>query len=156
ETDLFLESQVHEDRPLIELLTANYTYVNERLGRFYDIPHVYGAHFRRVAVTDPNRQGLLGHASVLTVTSYSTRTSPVLRGKYVLDNLLGSPPPAPPPDVPALKEVGEGKEAPTTVRARLEAHRRNPVCASCHARMDPIGFALEKFNGIGRWRTTEF
>jgi mono/diheme cytochrome c family protein len=155
ESELFIESQLRDDRPLTDLLSANYTFVNERLARFYGIPNIYGTHFRRVTVNDPNRIGLLGHGSLLTVTSYSTRTSPVLRGKFVLDNFLGAPPAAPPPDVPDLKEKGEGGES-ATVRARMEAHRKNPVCASCHARMDPIGFALEKFNAIGRWRTTEF
>jgi mono/diheme cytochrome c family protein len=155
ETELFLESQVSEDRPLIELLTANYTFANEQLARFYGIPNVYGSHFRRVTMTDPNRRGLLGQGSILTVTSYSTRTSPTVRGKYLLTNILGSPPPPPPANVPALKENGESGEAPTSVRARLEAHRKNPVCASCHARMDPLGFALENFTAIGKWRTTE-
>jgi hypothetical protein len=155
ETMLFLESQLREDRPALELLTANYTFVNERLARFYGIPNVYGSHFRRVPLKDPNRAGLLGQASILTVTSYSTRTSPVVRGKYLLSNILGSPPPPPPPDVPALKEAGEGGTLPPTMRARMEAHRKNPVCAGCHARMDPLGFALENFNAIGKWRTTE-
>ena len=154
ETTLFLESQVQEDRPLVELLTANYTFVNERLARFYGIPHVYGNRFRRVELTDPNRAGLLGHASLLTVTSYSTRTSPVVRGKYLLSNILGSPPPPPPPDVEALEEPDVSQLRPT-MRARMEAHRANPVCAACHAPMDPLGFALENFNAIGKWRTTE-
>jgi hypothetical protein len=154
ETLLFLESQLRDDRPLEELLTANYTFVNERLARFYGIPHVYGSHFRRVTMTDPNRAGLLGHGSILTVTSYSTRTSPVVRGKYLLSNILGSPPPPPPANVPPLPETG-GAAAPQTMRARMEAHRRNPVCAACHARMDPLGFALENFNPIGKWRVLE-
>jgi hypothetical protein len=128
--------------------------VNERLARFYGIPHVYGSHFRRVTMTDPNRAGLLGHGSILTVTSYSTRTSPVVRGKYLLSNILGSPPPPPPANVPPLPETG-GAAAPQTMRARMEAHRRNPVCAACHARMDPLGFALENFNPIGKWRVLE-
>jgi hypothetical protein len=153
ETTLFLESQLREDRPLIELLTAEYTFVNERLARFYGIPKVYGSHFRRVR-SAANRAGLLGHASLLTVTSYSTRTSPVVRGKYILSNLLGSPPPPPPPNVEALQEPSEG-QARRTMRARMEEHRRNPVCASCHTRMDPLGFALENFNAIGKWRTIE-
>ena len=154
ETMLFLESQLREDRPLVELLTANYTFVNERLARFYGIPHVYGSQFRRVALNDPNRAGLLGHASILTVTSYSTRTSPVVRGKYLLSNILGSPPPPPPPNVEALQEPNASQVRPT-MRARMEAHRKNPVCAGCHAPMDPLGFALENFNAIGKWRTTE-
>jgi len=155
ETQMFLESQVRDDRPATELLTANYSFLNERLGHFYGIPGVYGSHFRRVELTDPNRAGLLGQGSILTVTSYSTRTSPVVRGKWLLTNILGSPPPPPPPDVPALKENGEGGEAPSTVRARMEAHRKNPVCATCHSRIDPMGFALENYSAIGKWRTTE-
>src|SRR5262249_33539542 len=155
ETQLFLESQVHEDCPAGSLLTADYTFLNERLAHFYGISNVYGSHFRRVALTNPNRGGLLGQGSILTVTSYSTRTSPVVRGKWLLTNLLGSPPPPPPPDVPALKANGEGGEAPSTVRARMEQHRKNAVCASCHVRMDPMGFALENYSAIGKWRTTE-
>ena len=156
ETELFIESQLRGDRSVVELLNADHTFVNERLARFYGIPNVYGTHFRRVKVTDPARRGLLGHGSILTVTSYSNRTSPVQRGKYVLDNLLGSPPPAPPPNVEGLAEAGEGGAPATTVRARMEAHRQNPVCASCHAQMDPIGFALENFDAIGKWRESEF
>ncbi len=156
ETELFIESQLRADRSVVELLNADHTFVNERLARFYGIPNVYGTHFRRVKVTDPARRGLLGHGSILTVTSYSNRTSPVQRGKYVLDNLLGSPPPAPPPNVEGLAEAGEGGAPATTVRARMEAHRQNAVCASCHAQMDPIGFALENFDAIGKWRESEF
>ncbi len=156
ETELFLDSQVREDRGVIELLNAEYTFVNERLARFYGIPDVYGSHFRRVPVTNPNRRGLLGHGSLLTVTSYSNRTSVVQRGKFVLDNFLGAPPPPPPPNVEALKEPSEDGGQAATLRARMEAHRKNPVCASCHARMDPIGFALENFDAIGNWRTSEF
>jgi hypothetical protein len=156
ETEMFLDSQLHDDRPVPELLTANYTFLNERLAKFYGVPHVYGARFRRVQMTDPDRMGLLGHGSILTVTSYSTRTSPVVRGKWLLTNILGSPPPPPPADVPALIEAGEGGAAPSTVRERLSAHRKSPVCASCHRRIDPMGFALENFNAIGRWRTSEF
>jgi hypothetical protein len=155
ETELFLESQLREDRSVVELLSADYTFVNERLAKFYGIPNVYGTHFRRVTLPDDRRAGLLGQASILMVTSYSTRTSPVVRGKWLLENILGSPPPPPPPNVPPLKENGEGGEQPTSVRARLEEHRKNPVCASCHAPMDPLGFALENFDAIGRWRTTE-
>jgi hypothetical protein len=153
ETELLIESQLREDRGVVDLLTADYTFVNERLARHYGIPNVYGSHFRRVPVTQPERRGLLGHGSVLTVTSYSTRTSPVVRGKWLLENVLGAPPPPPPPDVPALQENDEAAR-PTSVRERMEAHRNNPVCASCHARMDPLGFALENFDAIGRWRTT--
>ena len=155
ETELFLESQLREDRSVLELLTANYTFVNERLAKFYGIPRVYGAHFRRVTLPDANRAGLLGHGSILTVTSYSTRTSPVVRGKWVLENILGAPPPPPPPNVPPLKEPGEAGAPPATMRQRMEQHRQNPVCAACHVRMDPLGFALENFSGIGKWRTHE-
>src|SRR6202035_2342246 len=140
--------------PLEELLTANYTFVNERLAKFYGIPNVYGTHFRRMTIADSNRAGLLGQASILTVTSYANRTSPVLRGKWLLDTILGAPPPPPPPNVPPLKEAGEDLR-PTTVRARLEAHRKNPICASCHSRMDPLGFALENFDAVGKWRTLD-
>ena len=153
ETELFVESQIREDRSVLELLTAKYTFVNERLARHYGIPNVYGSHFRRVPVTDERREGLLGQGSILTITSYSTRTSPVKRGAWLLENLLGSPPPPPPPNVPLLKENGSGGDPPTSVRQRLEQHRRNPACASCHARMDPLGFALENFDAIGKWRT---
>jgi hypothetical protein len=154
ETSLFIASQIREDRPLLELLTANYTYLNERLANHYGIADVYGSRFRRVAYPDDRRAGLLGHGSILTVTSYPNRTSPVVRGKWLLENLLGAPPPPPPPNVPALKENGEGGKA-TTVRERMEQHRSNPVCASCHARMDPLGFALENFDAIGQWRTED-
>ncbi len=151
ETELFLERQLRDDRPLVELLTADHTYLNERLARFYGVPNVYGAHFRRVPMPDPRRTGLLGHASILTVTSYATRTSPVVRGKYLLDNILGAPPPPPPPNVPALAETGAAG-AGASIREQMEQHRRSPACASCHQRMDPLGFALENFDGIGRWR----
>jgi len=154
ETELFLESQMREDRPLAELLTANYTFANERLARFYGIRNVYGTHFRRVQA-DPRRAGLLGHGSILTVTSYATRTSPVLRGKYLLDNIFGAPPPPPPPNVPPLPETSARDGAEVSMRERMEAHRQNPVCATCHQRMDPLGFALENFDAIGKWRTTE-
>jgi mono/diheme cytochrome c family protein len=151
ETELFLASQIRDDRSVVDLLRANYTFVNERLARHYGIEGVYGSHFRRVTLPDDRRAGLLGQGSILTVTSYAHRTSPVVRGKWLLENLLGAPPPPPPPNIPALKENGEGAP-PTSVRERLEAHRKNPVCASCHARMDPLGFALENFDAIGRWR----
>jgi hypothetical protein len=154
ETELFLESQRRENRPLSELLTADYTFVNERLARHYGLSDVYGSQFRRIALAGDRRAGLLGHASILTVTSFPNRTSPVVRGKWLLENMLGMPPPAPPPDVPELPE-NENGEAPRSIRERLEQHRRNPVCASCHATMDPLGFALEPFDAIGRWRTTE-
>ncbi len=152
ETRRFIGSQLREDRSVIELLTADYTFVNERLAQHYGIPYVYGNHFRRVTFTDGKRGGLLGHASTLTATSYPNRTSPVLRGKWILANLLGAPPPPPPADVPPLKEAGEEGQ-PRSVRERLEEHRKNPACASCHRRMDPLGFSLENFDGVGKWRT---
>jgi mono/diheme cytochrome c family protein len=153
ETELFFESLIREDRSVLDLLTADYTFVNERLARHYGIPRVYGSHFRRVTLADEHRRGLLGHGSVLTVTSYPDRTSPVLRGKWILENILGTPPPAPPPNVPALEETSPGK--PLSVRERTEAHRKNPACAACHKVMDPLGFALENFDAIGEWRTRE-
>jgi hypothetical protein len=154
ETELFMDSQIQEDRPIPELLSANYTYLNERLARHYGIDNIYGSHFRRVTVTDDRRIGLLGQASILTVSSYADRTSVVLRGKWILENLLGSPPPPPPPNVPALKQ-NDGKSKPISLRARMEAHRANAVCASCHARMDPLGFALEHFDATGKWREND-
>jgi mono/diheme cytochrome c family protein len=154
ETELFIEANLREDRSLIDLLTAHFTFLNERLARHYGVPGIYGSHFRRVTFADNSRGGLLGQGSVLTVTSYPTRTSPVLRGKWLLENILGTPPPPPPPNVPALKDTGESGK-PASVRERMELHRKNPVCASCHARMDPLGFALENFDGIGRWRTAD-
>jgi len=154
ETELFVESTIREDRSLLELLSANYTFVNERLARHYGIPRVYGDRFRRVTLDrDHPRGGLLGHGGLLMVTSHPNRTSPVLRGKWLLESILGAPPPEPPPNVPGLPDRGEGGE-PASVRARLEQHRANPVCASCHAPMDPLGFALENFDAIGRWRAT--
>jgi uncharacterized protein DUF1592/uncharacterized protein DUF1588/uncharacterized protein DUF1585/uncharacterized protein DUF1595 len=155
ETEMFLESQMREDRPLMELLTAKYTFVNERLAKFYGFPNVYGSHFRRVTSSDPHRQGLLSQGSILTLTSYSTRTSPVVRGKFLLDNIVGAPPPPPPPNVPPLPDAGKGAQVAASMRDRMEAHRKNPVCAGCHARMDPLGFAFENFDGIGKWRTRE-
>jgi hypothetical protein len=156
ETELFVDSVLRGGGSVLELLTAKHTFVNQRLAEHYGIPHVRGTYFRRVELgEDSPRSGLLGQASVLTVTSYSTRTSPVLRGKYVLDNLLASPPPPPPPDVPALKTEDEERGAPLTMRAAMERHRANPVCASCHAKMDPIGFALEHFDAVGRWRDVD-
>ena len=153
ETALFVGSQIREDRSILDLLRGDYTFVNERLARHYGIPGVYGSRFRRVTFDDGVRGGLLGHGSILTVTSYPTRTSPVLRGHWLLEHLLGAPPPPPPPDVPALPDRGEGGR-PASVRERLERHRENAVCASCHAPMDPLGFALEHFDAIGRWRAS--
>ena len=151
ETTLFLETQLREDRSALELMTADYTFLNERLAKHYGIPKVYGSHFRRVTYPDDRRAGLLGQGSVLMVTSYSNRTSVVQRGKWILENLLGAPPPPPPPNVPPL----ENTKVEGGLRKRMEQHRRNPVCAACHAQLDPLGFALENFNGIGRWRTTD-
>jgi hypothetical protein len=154
ETELFFDSIVRENRGLLELLTADYTFVNERLARHYGIPYVYGSQFRRVTIADENRRGLLGHGSILTVTSLADRTTVVGRGKWILENLLGAPPPAPPPDVPPLVESKAGGKV-LTLRERMQQHRANPVCASCHARMDPLGFALENFDATGQWRTME-
>ncbi len=153
ETKLFFQSMVREDRSVLDLLNADYTFVNERLARHYGIPDIYGSQFRRVALTSENRRGLLGQASILTVTSYPNRTSPVQRGKWILTNLLGIPPTPPPPNVPALKENGDGK--PLSLRERMEQHRADPVCAGCHKVMDPIGFALENFDAVGQWRTLD-
>ena len=153
ETELFFESQVREDRPIDELLRADYTFLNEQLADHYGVTGIYGNRFRRTAWTDDRRHGLLGHASVLTVTSYANRTSVVLRGKWVLETLLGSPPPPPPPNVPPLAE--NDRRNPSSLRERMEQHRSSPVCASCHRRMDPLGFAMEHFDAIGRWRETD-
>jgi mono/diheme cytochrome c family protein len=152
ETELLFESIVLEDRSVLDLLNADYTFVNERLARHYGLENIYGDQFRRVAVRDDFRKGLLGHGSILALNSYANRTSPVTRGKYVLTNILGTPPPEPPPNVPALDET-PGK--PLTMRERMEEHRKNPACANCHKLMDPIGLALENFDGIGRWRTAD-
>jgi len=153
ETESLFSYILRQNRPATELIDANYTFLDARLAEFYGIPGVYGSRFRRVELTDSNRGGLLGQGSILTATSYPTRTSVVLRGKWVLENLLGSPPPPPPPDVPALELHAKGRQL--SVREAMEAHRANPVCASCHARMDPIGFALENYDGIGAWRKAE-
>lgn len=154
ETELFFESVMREDRSVLDLLDADYTFVNERLAKHYGIPHIYGTDFRRVPVQDDARRGLLGQGSILLVTSVANRTSPVSRGKWILENILGSPPPLPPPNVPPLKESSEAG-GNISVRQRMEQHRTNPVCASCHKIMDPIGFALENFDGVGQWRTTD-
>lgn len=154
ETSLFFDSIMREDRSVVDLLNADYTFVNERLARHYGISNVYGSQFRRVKVPSEARRGLLGQGSILTVTSYPNRTSPVERGKWVLTNLLGVPPQPPPPNVPPLQETSsDGKVL--SLRERMERHRANPVCAGCHKVMDPIGFALENFDGVGHWRTTE-
>jgi len=154
ETELFLDDQLKADRGIAELLTADSTFLNEQLARHYGISGVYGSHFRRVTLTDENRWGLLGKASVLAVTSYPTRTSPTIRGKWLLENILAAPVPPPPPNANTnLDESKLGKT--TTVREMLEQHRANPVCASCHARMDPLGFSLENFDAIGQWRTMD-
>jgi hypothetical protein len=152
ETELLFESIVLEDKPVTTLLNADYTFLNERLARHYGVPNIYGTQFRRVAVTNDARKGLLGHASVLALTSQNNRTSPVLRGKYVLTNILGTPPPSPPAVVPPLDEnPGKAK----SMRDRMEEHRKSPACSGCHKLMDPIGLALENFDGIGRWRTMD-
>ena len=141
---------MREDRSVMELLDANYTFLNQRLAEHYGIPNIYGSQFRKVTLTDPNRGGLLGQGSMLTVTSYPNRTSVVQRGKWILDNLLGSPPPPPPP-VPDLKPHAQDGRL-LTMREAMEQHRSNAICQSCHARMDPIGFALENYDGVGKWR----
>jgi hypothetical protein len=154
ETELFFGSIIREDRSVLDLMTADYTFVNERLARHYGIPGIYGSQFRRVPITDSARMGLLGKGSILAVTSHATRTSPVVRGKWILENILGNPPAPPPPNVPSLKENEPG-QAPKTTRERLAEHRANPVCASCHKVMDPLGFALENFDAVGAWRSSE-
>jgi hypothetical protein len=151
ETELLFDSIVHEDRNVVDLLTADYTFVNERLAEHYGIPNIVGTRFRRVPVPSENRKGLLGQGSILTLTSLSNRTSPVARGKWVMENILGTPPPTPPPNVPALKENTENAKR-ISVRERMETHRSVEPCASCHKMMDPIGFALENFDAVGQWR----
>ena len=152
ETELFFDSIVREDRPATQLLTADYTFLNERVAQHYGIREVQGSHFRRVALpAESSRRGLLGHGSILTLTSQAIRTSPVTRGKYVLETLMGTPPPEPPPDVPSLLE-GKTDNLPQTMRERMAAHRANPTCAACHAMIDPLGFALENFDAVGAWR----
>ena len=151
ETELFLGSIFREDRSILDMFRADYKYLNERLAKHYDIPDVYGNRFRRVSVTDENKQGLLAQGSILAITSYPNRTSPVLRGKWVLENIMAAPPPPPPTVIPALKEEDD-KGKVLSMREAIEKHRANPVCAVCHNRMDPIGFGLENFNPIGQWR----
>jgi mono/diheme cytochrome c family protein len=154
ETELFFSDILHSDRPVTDLLDSKFTFINQRLGEHYGISNVYGSQFRRIAVTDPNRGGLLGQGSILTVTSYPNRTSVVQRGKWILENLLGAPPPPPPPEVPNLKPHGEDGSL-LTMRQQMEQHRSNAVCAACHSRMDPLGFALENYDGVGKWRTKD-
>ena len=150
ETELLIESQVREDHSVADLLTTDYTFLNQRLAEHYGIKGIYGNEFRRVKLEDPNRYGLLGQASILAVTSYPNRTAPTIRGKWVLEQLLGTPPPPPPPNVPSLKDDGTTQKL--TMRQRMEQHRANPTCAACHRMMDPLGFALENFDGLGGWR----
>jgi hypothetical protein len=155
ETEQFFGYILRENRSALELLSADYTFVDERLAKHYGIPGVYGPRFRRVKVTDPNRRGLLGQGSILSMTSVATRTSPVFRGKYVLSTFLNTPPTPPPPNVPTLEESNKGVAAvPKTVREQLELHRKNPACASCHRVIDPVGFALENFDSVGNWRNS--
>jgi hypothetical protein len=154
ETELLFQSILREDRSALDLLNADYTFVNERLARHYGIPNIYGNHFRRVTVQDPARRGLLGQGSLLLVTSVADRTSPVARGKWILENLLGVNAPVPPPNVPALEESAS-KNEPRSVRQQMEIHRRNPACASCHKIMDPIGLSLENFDLVGKWRDAD-
>jgi hypothetical protein len=153
ETRLFFESLLRENRPISEFLDAHYTFLNERLAKHYGIDGVIGPEFRRVELSGGQRGGILSHASVLTVSSYPTRTSPVIRGKYVLQNILGAPPPPPPPDVPVLDEAAVGNTG--SMRQQLDLHRSNATCASCHARMDVLGFGLENYDAIGRWRAMD-
>jgi hypothetical protein len=154
ETELFFESILNEDRPVLDLLTADYTFLNERLARHYGIAGIYGSQFRRVTLKDDFRRGLLGQGSILALTSKAERTSPVVRGKWILENILGMPVPPPPPDVPVLKE-NKDREKPLTMREQMAEHRANAVCASCHKTMDPIGLALENFDAVGTWRTRD-
>jgi hypothetical protein len=154
ETTLLFDAIMREDRSVMDLINADYTFVNERLARHYGIPGVYGSDFRRVKAPSEARRGILGQGSILTVTSYPNRTSPVQRGKWILTNILGVPPTPPPPNVPALKENGEDGK-PRSLRERMEKHRTDAVCAGCHKVMDPIGFALENFDGVGHWRALD-
>jgi hypothetical protein len=144
---------VREDRNVLDLLTADYTFVNERLAKHYGVPYVYGSHFRRVTLADEARRGLLGKGAILMVTSRANRTAPVLRGKWILENILGTPPPPPLPNVPPLEDTG--RDAPRTLRERMEMHRASATCAGCHKVMDPLGFAMENFDAVGTWRTRD-
>jgi hypothetical protein len=153
ETEMLFGYILRNDRSALELLSADYTFLNERLAKHYRIPGVYGERFRQVKLTDPNRFGLLGHGSILSLTALATRTSPVFRGVYVLTTFMNTPPPPPPPNVPTLDESSKGTETESkSVREQLELHRRNPGCAGCHRVIDPPGFALENFNSVGQWR----
>ena len=153
ETELFVSSILRENRSVLDLIGANYTFLNERLARQYAIPNVRGSYFRRYTFPeDSPRGGLLGQSSILTISSYATRTSPVLRGKWVLENLLAAPPPPPPPNVPSLNTDGSEAGKKLTMREAMTRHRAAPACAGCHARMDPIGFAMENFDAVGKWR----
>ncbi|NNE36840.1 MAG: DUF1592 domain-containing protein, partial [Gammaproteobacteria bacterium] len=154
ETELFIDHIMREERPLMEMLTADYTFLNERLADHYGIEGIFGNHFRMVDLDGEGRGGLLGQGSILTVTSYANRTAPTIRGKWILENILGVPPPPPPNDVPGLKDKNEAGVI-MTMRERMELHRANPVCASCHKIMDPLGFALENFDAIGKWRNVD-
>lgn len=155
ETEMLFEDVMRRDRSIFDLLAARYTFLNERLAKHYGVAGIYGDHFRRVDFPPGDgRGGLLRHGSILTVTSYATRTSPVIRGKWVLDNIVGVPPPPPPPEIPALKER-ESTGKPTTLRERLALHRANPACSGCHNMMDPVGFAFERYDAVGRWRLTD-
>jgi hypothetical protein len=153
ETELFVDHIVRQDRSVLDFIDGRYSFLNERLARHYGVPGVFGPAFRRVDLTNSPRGGVLTHGSVLTVSSYATRTSPVMRGKWVLDNLLDAPPPEPPADVPNLDESKIGTAA--SMREQLEEHRKNPTCAACHRRMDPLGFGLENFDAVGAWRTVD-
>jgi uncharacterized protein DUF1592/uncharacterized protein DUF1588/uncharacterized protein DUF1585 len=155
EASLFFDSIVREDHNVLDLMTADYTFLNERLAKHYGVPNIYGSRFQRVTLTDDARRGLLGKGAVLMVTSHTDRTSPVVRGKWILDNLMGAPPPAPPAVVPPLNENPQREGKILTMRERMEEHRANPVCANCHALMDPIGLSLENFDAIGAWRTRD-
>ncbi len=154
EIELFVGSIFGEDRSVLDLLTADHTFVNERLARHYGIPNIRGERFRRVTLTDANRWGLLGKGGVLMTTSYANRTAPVIRGAWILENILGTPPAAPPPNVEGFKENKDGEKA-KSVRAIMEQHRSNPTCNACHGIMDPLGFALENFDAIGEWRAQD-
>jgi hypothetical protein len=155
ETELFFRSIVREDRNVVDLMTADYTFLNERLAKHYGVPGVYGSHYRRVTLADEARRGLLGKGAILMVTSHADRTSPVVRGKWVLDNLLSAPVPPMPSNVPPLNEDANRGGKILTMRERMEEHRKNPVCAGCHKIMDPIGLSMENFDAVGAWRTRD-